>query len=441
MHITEFTRRILDLLSNIGKPYIVGGAVRDYVLNTESKDVDIEVFGVSLEEILAKLSDFPTDIIGKSFGVIEYTNGTEKINVSVPRVEIASDIMQWEFIFPYDISLYNAAQRRDYTANSLYWDYENNSLIDMFDGVKDIESKTLRVVNRLTFVEDPLRVLRGMSMSSRFGFSADDRTNDIFSRMLHYYPFIPVERIWTEWEKWSRGPYSWKILQFLQNSMWILWYPQITMLQNLEQDPIYHPEGTVFTHTMLALKEAHSANHHESLLAFAILCHDFGKAATTVYGKRISSPDHAFASSRMAYRFMNDINAPHDLRDAVVELCRYHMFPIDKYTVSQLRHLISDLKHNSFDDLYDLILADRNGRNLPLVTRDDFPNLNNDLRTVNTIPLLMGRHLIEAGMKPSREFGEILKLALSEQLDGKFDSIEGAREWLQSYMNQMETIN
>jgi len=189
-----------------GKIYSVGGVVRDRFLNKESKDLDIIITGVSLDEIETILSKYGSvNNVGKSFGIIKFRiNGEgEDIDIAIPRkdkptgegghkgFEITSD-----HTLPIEDDLY----RRDFTINSMASDV-NDNIIDPYNGRNDIKNKVIRVVNPDAFGEDPLRMLRAVNFASRFGFKIEPNTMKLIQDNSPKIKEIPSERILTEFDK------------------------------------------------------------------------------------------------------------------------------------------------------------------------------------------------------------------------------------------------
>lgn len=175
MNKLELVKKIaLDVKNKGGKVYFVGGFVRDKLLGIESKDIDVEVFNISqeqLKDILSKYGD--VDEIGKSFGIL-MLKGID-IDFAMPRTERKTsnghngfDI----FINPY-LSLEEASKRRDFTINSLMEDVLTGEIIDLWNGKKDLNSKVIRHIHDDSFIEDPLRVFRACQFASRFNFNID----------------------------------------------------------------------------------------------------------------------------------------------------------------------------------------------------------------------------------------------------------------------------
>ena len=167
-----------------GRTFYVGGFVRDKILGIENKDMDIEVHGIEpevLREILSEVGE-PMSY-GSSFGV--YSLKGYDIDIAMPRKEHATGKGHRDFevfVDPF-IGTAEAARRRDFTMNAVMEDVLTGELVDPFGGKQDLEKGIIRHIDSDTFVEDPLRVLRGAQFASRFGFNIADDTSDLFRSM------------------------------------------------------------------------------------------------------------------------------------------------------------------------------------------------------------------------------------------------------------------
>lgn len=155
-----------------GHVYLVGGCVRDFLLKRRSKDIDVEVHHLSFEALKEVLSPFGTvQVMGASFAVVHLST-LEGYEFALPRMEEKTGLKHQDFniIVDPDLPLEKACARRDFTINSMLYDVETETVIDFYSGQEDLENGILRATNKDHFSEDPLRVLRGASFMSRYGF-------------------------------------------------------------------------------------------------------------------------------------------------------------------------------------------------------------------------------------------------------------------------------
>lgn len=428
-----------------GTALFVGGCVRDALLGRTPKDFDIECYGLeprALERALR--SKFEINPVGKSFGVFKI-KGAE-IDVALPRRESKSGSGHGGFTVEGDpfMSVEEAGARRDFTVNAIYWDPETGELLDPHHGIRDLETKTLRHTSP-AFAEDPLRVLRAMQFLSRFEFSPAPETVALCACIEP--EGLPAERLFDEWRKLVvKGVRPSLGLAFLRDCGWVKYYPELEALIGVEQDPQWHPEGDVWIHTlhcMDAFAKARTGDEWEdTVVGFAVLCHDFGKAVTTKKEKdgRWHAYGHEAAGEPIARKFLDRLTRHKELTDSVLPLVVCHMMPLalwrDKAGAAAIRRLARRV--GRIDRLVRVDDADRRGR--PPLDPGDSPQGDwlleraAELRVTEGAPkrLVQGRHLIALGHKPGDFFTDILNEAYEAQLDGAFaDEPEGIA-WLKA---------
>lgn len=197
---------LLEHVYKTGGVYLVGGCVRDAFLDKPIKDVDIVVDGLSLEEIIQELECFgKVDIVGESFSVIKFKpigHVGEPFDIAVPRVDRKVGEGHKGFkIETEGVTLLDDLKRRDFTINSMAYNIFEHELIDPFNGQKDLEDKIIRATDSTAFIEDPLRILRGIQFAARFGFDVDFDTLELMRKNAHLIKEITGERIFEEFEK------------------------------------------------------------------------------------------------------------------------------------------------------------------------------------------------------------------------------------------------
>lgn len=462
INISDSVRGALQELANAGhKAMVVGGAVRDALLGKDPKDIDIEVYNMSYQDLEAFLSKFgKTNVVGKAFGIIKFTdsNGGE-YDFSIPRRESKIGVGHKAFNVEFDPTMTpkEAASRRDFSWNGLAYDVLNGQIHDYFGGIKDLKENVLRHTSE-QFSEDPLRILRAMQFQARMGLDIDPGTNELMSRMVADGALdeLPKERVAEEWMKWAtKAIYPSKIFDFLLNIGLSSKLPFIGDLKGVQQEAEWHPEGDVETHTGLVLNEAARIADREGLtgddravLIFSALAHDFAKPATTeiniVRGTpRITSRGHEEAGGPMAEEFLKSIGIKQSIIDRVVPLVVNHLAHVSIATIkgesSKVRatkKLAVRLKDSNIAELLNLIEADASGRHplpkgLPMsgVELRDLAAKIGVSKAVEK-PLIQGRYLIESGMSQGIELGNILKAAAAAQENGDFSTLEEGKQWI-----------
>ena len=437
----ENARAVLEVARLVraagGRALLVGGCVRDELLARRPKDFDIECFGIAPEKLQAALSaQFELDLVGVSFGVIKLHH--LDVDVALPRRETKLGLGHKAFDMACDpsLSLREASARRDFTINAIYRDPLTGEILDPWNGRLDLERKVLRHVSD-HFGEDPLRVLRGMQFVARFDLSPASETIEVCRRMTP--EGLPPERLFEEWakllikgEKPSRG------LEFLRETGWVRHYPELERLIGCQQDPQWHPEGDVWNHTLHCLDafaRARVSEEEDLIVGLAVLCHDFGKPATSFYDsqrRHVRSPGHDEAGVEPTLAFLRRLTNEERILKEVPPLVQLHMRPYamwkDKSSDNAIRRLAAKVVR--IDRLVRVAAADDAGR--PPFPSEPEPlrwllEQAERLRVADSVPkpIVQGRDLIALGMKPGAYFGKILKSAYEAQLDGVFFDLAG----------------
>jgi tRNA nucleotidyltransferase (CCA-adding enzyme) len=433
---------------------LVGGCVRDWLLGVANKDYDIEVFDLGYEALAKALGRWGrVDLVGRSFGVVKLTTpARQTYDFSIPRRDSKTAAGHKGFAISFDptLSPREAAARRDFTINAIMFQPREQKLLDFFGGERDLRARVLRHVGP-AFPEDPLRVLRGMQFAARFQLTAALETVQLARSIKHTFAELARERVREEWFKWAEKSTVPSLgLKFLAESEWIEHFPEIAATRGIPQDPEWHPEGDVFTHTghccdaLAALPEWRQADP-ESRVAYmlAILCHDLGKATTTIPAikdgrTRITSPGHEMVGGPLAESFLERINAPGRIRERVVPLVLNHMAYYDQISDRAIRRLAKRLEPENISGLLAIMTADALGRPpLPPVVPANIQAIATkaeelQVRQSAPPPILMGRHLLDHGHAPGPNLGAILEAAYQAQLDGRFDDVPSAIEWLRT---------
>ena len=439
---------ITDMLLEKGLfPVVVGGYIRDQLIDRDSKDIDIEVYAIrnlaTLEKLLAPYGT--VNIVGKSFGVLKMQLGVYEIDFSLPRKDYKSDIGHRGFNVQLSgqLDFVTAALRRDFTMNAIGYDLNSSLLLDPYGGQKDLEDKVLRCVNEATFVEDPLRVLRAVQMCARYDLTCDPALMELMRRMVQkgMLQELPKERLFGELKKLLLKAAKPSIGFRLMDALGVLdLLPHLKALQGIGQDPAYHPEGSVWEHTLLALDTMAAMRCDEErrnlVLMLAVLCHDFGKVSEAASD---GTKEHASEGVGPTRKFLDYFTEEKGLINDVADLVAHHEAPCSLYERragdGELRRLAMQVP---LRDLIKVARADYLGRAAPETASGAFEagdwlmeqagRLGITQSTVK--PLLQGRDLVALGLTPSPRFKAILDAAFEAQLDGAFDTYADAQSWL-----------
>lgn len=451
MDLLEPIRPILDAIQAAGgRPLVVGGAVRDWLLGRAAQDLDVEVYGLDVDQLAAVLSALGrVDAVGRSFGVLKLrAPGGRVVDVSVPLASSRNPSGQRGFIVAPDPQMEPraAAARRDFTWNAMALTPDGR-LLDWFGGAEDLRAGVIRHASP-AFVEDPLRPLRAVQFAARFDMRLAPETAALCRTMLTDADGLPVERVWGEWHKWGlQGARPSAGLRVLRETGWLARYPELAALVDCPQDLVWHPEGDVWTHTGLVCDAASAIADRDSLdgrqravLLFAALCHDFGKPATTTQDGdgRIRARGHDRAGVAPTESFLERIGAPRALGTRVVRLVREHLVHLGAQpTARTIRRLAVRLNPASIEEWDRLVEADHSGRP-PLPPGNPARPFTEVARQLGVArarpePLIQGRHLLAAGMEEGPAIGALVRRAYRAQIDGAFETVEEGLAWLRRH--------
>jgi len=431
-----------------GRAMLVGGCVRDWLMNVAPKDFDLEIYGIEPLKLREILNSFgKVDAVGEAFTVYKIGND---LDVALPRREKKTGRGHKGFVVEGDLqmSFAEAAKRRDFAVNAIMQDALTGEIIDVYGGQADIENKILRVVSKETFAEDSLRVLRAAQFAARFNFQIEAETIEI-CRAIDLTD-LPKERIWSELEKLllkSAKP-SVGLQYFYELNIADQLFPELVALVGVPQEKEWHPEGNVNVHSLMVVDEARKLIDDlpyakQITVMLGALCHDFGKPATTkFFDGRWRSHAHDEAGVEPTVSFLDTLGIytinNFDVRAQVLQLVRYHLLPGMFYKSKPGDGAFRRLARKVEPDLlYRVSKADSLGRNpewLPkekwfdAAAQEWFIERVRELQIEKAAPspILMGRHLKELGLEPSPDFKRILDAVYEMQLDGRITDLEAA---------------
>ncbi len=413
-----------------GRGILVGGFVRDSLLGstTKTKDLDIEVSGLGMDDLEAVLARFGEVIaIGKTFGVLRVKG--HEIDFSVPRRDnkVGRGHTGFRIEFDPEMPFEEAARRRDLTINSIGFDPLERELLDPFDGVGDLRRGVLRATDPRTFAEDSLRALRVAQFSARLEMPPDDELRALCESLD--LGELSGERLFEELNKLLvKAPRPSIGFEFLRETALLRFFPELQALVGVPQDPVWHPEGTVWEHTLMVVDEAARMRVGERdddlVLMYGALCHDLGKPATTFEDEdgRIRSPNHEPEGVEPSTTFLRRLRAPNTLIDRIGVLVRYHLAPAhfsaQKASPRAYRRLARRFGAVGLPlTMLELVArADHFGRTTPDALARSFPAGEAFLAAARELEVeerampdvVLGRHLIARGWTPGPIFGKIL---------------------------------
>jgi tRNA nucleotidyltransferase (CCA-adding enzyme) len=444
-HATAIARAVRD---EGGRALVVGGWVRDRLMGLEpekreTSNVDLEVFGVPGDRLRALLETFGrVEAVGESFQVYKLGD----VDVSLPRRDSKAGRGHRGFVVTGDpdMSILEAARRRDFTVNAISWDPLTDEYFDPFDGRGDIARRVLRMVDPQTFADDSLRVLRAVQFAARFEFALDDAT----AALCRTIPLddLPSERVWGEIEKLLLQARRPSIGFALAMDLGVIakLFAELQALAGCPQEAEWHPEGDVWVHTLQVIDQARTriddlARPQRLAVMLGAVAHDLGKPATTAFvDGRIRSMDHEEQGVPPATAFLDRLNVHaidgYDVRKQVLGITAHHLKPGSWYKV---RDEVGDGAFRRLAHKVDLELlarvakSDCEGRkpgHFDCTAMDWFLERARSLGVEHRppAPILLGRHLLELGLKPGPRVGEILKAVYEQQMDGRIRTLEEA---------------
>jgi tRNA nucleotidyltransferase (CCA-adding enzyme) len=434
-----------------GRALVVGGFVRDRLMGLPDvtppakTNIDLEVFRVPGDRLRALLERFGrVEVVGESFQV--YKLG--EVDVSLPRRDSKSGRGHRGFVVSGDpdMTLEEAARRRDFTVNAMSWDPLTGEYFDPFGGRVDLERHLLRMVDPQTFGDDSLRVLRAIQFAARFEFALEEAT----AALCRTIPLddLPAERVWGEIEKLLLQAHRPSIGFALAMDLGVVarLLPELQALAGCPQEPEWHPEGDVWVHTLQVIDRARTRiddldRAQKVAVMLGAVAHDLGKPATTAFvDGRIRSMDHEEQGVAPAASLLDRLNVHsidgYDVRKQILGITAQHLKPGSWFKV---RDEVGDGAFRRLAQKVDLELlarvakSDCEGREpgrFDCTAMDWFLERARALGVEHRppAPILLGRHLLELGMRPGPRVGEILKIVYEQQLDNQVRTLEQAIE-------------
>lgn len=426
----ELANSICDtLIRNGHQAFLVGGCVRDLLMGREPADYDVSTDATPDRVV----SLFPESVtVGAQFGVIVIPLDKHKVEVATFRSDIGSADGRHPDRVVFSSSSEQDVQRRDFTINGLLMRHDSGEILDFVAGQPDLRAGIIRAIGEPNrrFAEDKLRMLRALRFSARFGFKIDPATFDAIRLHPHEIGQVSAERISEELTKLLTEGAARRAMELLDETALLSQVlPEVAAMRGVEQPPEYHPEGDVWTHTLLML-EGLSAGSPASL-AWGILLHDVGKPPTfrsvSETGDRIRFDGHVDVGVRMAEAICRRLRFSNDDTDQIIALISNHMRFIDvrRMRASTLKRFIRLPRFDEHLALHrlDCISSHRRLDAYDFVRRTLEETPAEEIRPVRW---LTGSDLQELGYPPGPVFSKILRSLEDAQLEGRLKSKEDA---------------
>jgi poly(A) polymerase len=428
---------VARLLAAAGhRALFAGGCVRDRLLGGEPDDYDVATSATPAEVTAL----FPqANLVGAHFGVVIVKHGGHHVEVATFRTDGSYGDGRRpdrvDFSTPEE-----DAKRRDFTINGLFEDPANGEVIDYVGGLEDLKARRLRAIGdaEARFREDALRLMRAVRFATRLGFEIEPSTRDALASCAGLLGKIAVERIRDEFSRILTGPDRRRGVELLVDTGLMHHIVQeVYDLIGCEQPPEFHPEGDVYTHTMIMLELLDPDAPID--LCLAVLLHDIAKPPTRTVDQDTGRPrfnGHDKLGAEMAGKILRRLRYPNEVIDHVVFMVARHMtfMHVQQMRVAKVRrfmgaptfskemelHRVDCASSNGLTDNYEFLLGkERQFANEPIMPP----------------PLVTGRDLVERGLKPGPRFREILENIQTEQLEGRLGDREAALVILDGLVN------
>ena len=400
--------QILYDLKKIGaRPILVGGCIRDYFLNIPCKDYDIEIFNIyKLEEISSILSKYASvKFIGKSFGVLSLSINKIDFDFALARSEIKTGLKHQNFKVKTNakLSYKEASLRRDFTINSIGYDFFKNDFLDPFNGIKDLNIKKLKHINTKTFIEDSLRVYRAISFSSRFELTLDKHTFDLCQQMVlnNDLDYLPKERIYEEFKKIFLKSNKPSLAFILLENLGILKY--FCEFKDINLQTLTSMDNLVQIIRKLNIKDEYRVLY----LFYCILCQNLSKKNIKTFLYKLTNEKKIIQiiSNLLIYQnYFNEITLKSNLTIRLKKLSLH----VDIEDLAIL-YLSKNVNKKASKDIFEYIL-------------EISAKLNIKNKAIK--PLIYGKDLIFLGLKPNKRFKNILEYALELQINKNLEKEE-----------------
>jgi poly(A) polymerase len=430
----ELANSVCDtLIANGHQAFLVGGCVRDLLVGREPLDYDVST-DATPDRVL---SLFPNSIaVGAQFGVIVVRFENHKVEVATFRADVGSADGRHPECVVFTPGPEQDVQRRDFTINGLLMRHDSGQVLDFVSGQSDLRASIVRAIGKPAqrFEEDKLRMLRAIRFAARFRFNIEPATRDAIRLYTHEIDQVSAERIREELTKLLTEGAARRAMELLDDTGLLPQVlPEVAAMQGVQQPPQYHPEGDVWTHTLLMLEALPPGS--SATLAWGILLHDVGKPPTfkpaSETGDRIRFSRHVDVGVRMTEAICRRLRFSNEDTDQIIALVANHMrfMDVQRMRASTLKRFIR-LPH--FDEHLVLHRLDCLSSHRRLGAYDFVRRMleQTPVEEIRPPRLLTGLDLQQLGYRPGPAFSQILSSLEDAQLEGIIKSREEAISYL-----------
>jgi len=436
---------ILEQLNKNGTGFLVGGAVRDKILNKDPGDYDFAT-DIGYSELKRIFADYSPKEMGAHFGIL-------MINVNGKSYEIAKfrkETGVYNSRYPKEIKFVKTIEedlaRRDFTINSLAYS-KQTGIVDLYGGRQDIRRKVIRFVGKpkLRIEEDALRILRAFRFVSKLGFNLDKKTSEAIYKKRKFLSKISKERIFDELSKILMGKYSKKaFIEMKKLRVLEIIIPEFRYTYNFNQNNPNHTDD-LFNHI---IKVIHLCDY-DLITRFAALFHDLGKINVKIIDAKgiFHFYGHEKESALIAEEELRELKASNDFTNSVKKIVRNHMLIYQDVSDKTLKKLIIEMEEKNLKRLFNLFYADLNSKGISRKKENEkilqnFWDKIENIKKQGKIPQfndldITGIDLINLKFS-NREIGEV-KNKLYELVLG--DEIENEKEVLLKYIVKHYNLN
>jgi poly(A) polymerase len=432
MNARELADHICRTLKAAGhQAYLVGGCVRDILLGREPIDYDVATDATP--ERVQQL--FPRSLaVGAQFGVVVVTDGATHVEVATFRSDVGYSDGRHPDHVVFATSAKEDVQRRDFTINALLMDPETDQVLDYVGGSNDLHARIIRAIGRPEerFREDKLRMVRAVRFAARFRYAIQAATFTAILKLAPEISQVSAERLRDELTKLLTQGAARRGFELLDETRLLQeLLPEIAQMKGVEQPPQFHPEGDVWTHTLLMLEQLRAGC--SPTLAWGVLLHDVGKPPTFTPAPgpegRIRFDEHVEVGTRMAEEICKRLRFSNEDTEQIAALVANHLRfkDVDRMKPSTLKRFVRLDRFEEHLELHrlDCLSSHRNFGSYDLVHRFLAETPPEEVRPPR---LLTGDDLKGMGFSPGPVFREILDAIEEAQLSGGVHTKEEAMQ-------------
>ena len=422
-------QEMVKILSNAGfKAYWAGGCVRDMIMAIDPLDYDIATNARPGQVMKLFKKTIP---VGASFGVVKVLYDDFEFEVATFR----SDGAYIDGRRPEDVHFSTEKEdafRRDFTINGIFYDPTYEKIIDYVNGQADIKNNIIRTINdpKDRFSEDRLRLIRAVRFAAGFQFEIEPYTYNTIKELADTIFQVSAERIRDELCKMLTGVHPANSIQLLDEvGMLKVILPEISAMKGIKQPEEFHPEGDVWEHTMLMLKNMSSPTPE---MALGVLLHDVGKPPTFSIEDRIRFNNHCEIGARITEEIGERLRLSKKQVEHISELVLHHLRfkDVQKMRESKLKRFLRMPNFADHLELHrlDCLACHGNLKNLEFCKQK---LLELKPEEIKPKPLINGHNLIAMGYKAGPLFKQILTLVEDAILEGQIRTHDDAVKFVQ----------